>query len=150
LKTEHRAILILILLLKTGMRAGELCSLDISDVSLERREVVLKPTAKRSNRLLFFDQEMARVLQSWLVTRKHLRASGQGAFFPSKWSTRPHLNHGTITWIVSGCAERVRRPWCWLVLDWQLTGISAPPMIPQGLTICPSFVVTHPGGMLTP
>jgi hypothetical protein len=81
---------------------------------------------------LFFDQEMARVLQSWLVTRKHLRASGQGAFFPSKWSTRPHLNHGTITWIVSGCAERVRRPWCWLVLDWQLTGISAPPYDSSG------------------
>ena len=103
LKTEHRAILLL--LLKTGMRAGELCSLDVSDVSLERGEVLLKPTAKRSNRLLFFDPETARVLASWLDARKHMSWAQHGALFPSRQGER--LTTKTLTWIVSGCAERV-------------------------------------------
>lgn len=103
LKTEYKAILML--LLKTGMRAGELCSLDLSDISLERGEILLKPTAKRSNRLLFFDPETARVLQSWLAARKHMRWAPQGALFPSRQGVR--LTTKTLLWIVSGCAERV-------------------------------------------
>ena len=60
---------ILTLLLKTGMRRGELCSLDLGDLDLRDMSLVLKPTAKRTNRLLFFDHETARILQAWLTSR---------------------------------------------------------------------------------
>ena len=60
---------ILTLLFKTGMRRGELCSLDLGDLDLQNMSLVLKPTAKRTNRQLFFDHETARMLQAWLTSR---------------------------------------------------------------------------------
>jgi len=59
----------LTLFFKTGMRLGELCSLDVGDLDLQDMSLVLKPTAKRSNRQLFFDHETARMLQAWLASR---------------------------------------------------------------------------------
>lgn len=40
---------VLILLAKTGIRRGELISLDVSDVDLTENKIRLKPTAKRTN-----------------------------------------------------------------------------------------------------
>jgi integrase/recombinase XerD len=54
---------------KTSMRLGELCSLDAGDLDLQDMSLVLKPTAKRSNRQFFFDHETARMLQAWLASR---------------------------------------------------------------------------------
>lgn len=71
---------ILTMLFKTGMRRGELCSLDVNDVDLATMSLVLKPTAKRSNRTLFFDHEAARILQAWANVRPKDRGS---ALFPS-------------------------------------------------------------------
>ena len=66
----------LTLLFKTGMRLGELCNLDIGDLDLQDMSLVVKPTAKRSNRQLFFDHETSRMLQAWLASRQYLnRAS---------------------------------------------------------------------------
>lgn len=50
--TRDRAILLL--LFKTGVRISELISLDISDLDLENCQINLKPTPKRSNRIVFF------------------------------------------------------------------------------------------------
>ena len=52
------------------MRRSELRALDVSDVDMIKMEIRLKPTSKRSNRLLFFDEETADVLQNWLVSRQ--------------------------------------------------------------------------------
>lgn len=60
---------ILVLLFKTGIRLGELCRLDVGDVNMQDMSLILKPTAKRSNRLLFFDHEAAYVLQTWMAVR---------------------------------------------------------------------------------
>jgi len=76
--TRDRALLLL--LLKTGIRRGELASLDASDVSLEELTITLKPTAKRSNRLVFFDQETKAALGRWLRTRER-RAGNETALF---------------------------------------------------------------------
>ncbi|OPY54690.1 MAG: site-specific tyrosine recombinase XerC [Methanosaeta sp. PtaU1.Bin060] len=104
LKTRDRAIIVL--LLKTGMRQGELRALDVGDVDLEKGEVRLKPTAKRSNRLLFLDQESIRVLGAWLQARKHQRLNGCTALFPSLQARR--LSNPQLIYIVSQAAERVR------------------------------------------
>lgn len=62
---------IITLLAKTGMRRGELIDIDLEDIDWVEQCVTLKPKPKRSNRLVFFDDECARVLASWLKTRKN-------------------------------------------------------------------------------
>ncbi len=84
LSSRDRAIVTM--LFKTGMRRNELSSLDVDDISLDRMELLLKPTAKKSNRLLFFDYETADVLGIWLKARDNI-AKGP-ALFPSRLSDR--------------------------------------------------------------
>lgn len=67
LDTRDRAMLLL--LLKTGIRRGELASLETSDIDMRRMEIRLKPTAKRSNRIVFFDEEARDALARWLKIR---------------------------------------------------------------------------------
>lgn len=92
------------LLLKTGMRREEMRNLDISDINIEKKEILLKLTAKRSNRLLFFDDETAEVLESWLHARRY-RSHGSNALFPGRISGR--ITGWQINEIVKAHAERV-------------------------------------------
>lgn len=85
---DSRDKAIITLLLKTGMRANELLSLDVGDIDIKKMEIRLKPTTKRSNRLIFFDYEAERVLRSWLVARENRNIHGGDALFPSKTSPR--------------------------------------------------------------
>lgn len=66
--TRDRAIVII--LLKTGIRRKELLAMDVSDVNLQEMSITLKPTAKRSNRIVFFDEEARELLKRWLRTRE--------------------------------------------------------------------------------
>jgi integrase/recombinase XerD len=61
---------ILLVLAKTGMRRNELITLDVSDAELKDGRITLKPTNKRSNRVLFIDQECIKALEAWLRSRK--------------------------------------------------------------------------------
>ncbi len=81
---DSRDKCILVLLFKTGMRVGELTSLDVGDVDLDKGEIKLKLKKKRSNRVLFLDNEGIAVLQRWLAARKNRRGSGEPALFISK------------------------------------------------------------------
>lgn len=78
LSTRNQAIIML--LAKTGMRVHELTALDVADIDLQKREIRLKPTPKRSNRLLFFDDEASRVLERWLIVRS-AQGAGDGPLF---------------------------------------------------------------------
>ena len=85
--TRDRAILMIFL--KTGIRRGELISLDVEDVSLDRLTITLKETAKRSNRTVFFDEETVRALKRWLDVRQtRYKKSGEKALFVSNKGTR--------------------------------------------------------------
>lgn len=53
---------IIALLAKTGIRRNELITLDVKDVDFVEQKIVLKPTAKRTNRIVFFDDETALIL----------------------------------------------------------------------------------------
>jgi integrase/recombinase XerD len=99
--TRDRAILLL--LLKTGIRRGELASLDVSDISLEGLSIRLKPTGKRSNRLVFFDEEASQALQRWLKARAR-RAGSEPALFLA--STGKRLEARGIRNAVVRAAER--------------------------------------------
>jgi len=57
------------LMAKTGIRRNELINLDLSDIDLDEQKIRLKPTAKRSNTVVFFDDEAEDLLRRWLRSR---------------------------------------------------------------------------------
>ncbi|AKB51752.1 Site-specific recombinase [Methanosarcina barkeri str. Wiesmoor] len=58
---------------KTGIRRQELIDLDLQDLYLSKNYAILKPHAKRSNRIVFFDNECSQVLQEWITWRQNKR-----------------------------------------------------------------------------
>jgi integrase/recombinase XerD len=71
---------------KTGIRRQELIDLDLQDLYLSKGYAVLKPHAKRSNRIVFFDEECAQVLESWLSWRKTHKLRNKALFLGVKGS----------------------------------------------------------------
>jgi integrase/recombinase XerD len=102
---DSRDKCILVLLFKTGMRVGELTSLDVGDVDLDKGEVTLKLKKKRSNRVLFLDNEAIAVLQRWLAARKNRKGAEDQALFISKTGTR--ITTRSIEELIEKHAERV-------------------------------------------
>jgi len=77
---------VLMVLAKTGIRRGELISIDIADINLKDLEIILKPKAKRTNRRVIFDEETAKLLQLFLAWRKS-KAKCKSLFI-SPWGSR--------------------------------------------------------------
>jgi integrase/recombinase XerD len=102
---DSRDKCILVLLFKTGMRVGELTSLDVDDVDLDKGEVTLKLKKKRSNRVLILDNEAIAVLQRWLAARKNRKGAEDQALFMSKTGTR--ITKRSIEKLIEKHAERV-------------------------------------------
>jgi len=71
---------IAVLLAKTGIRRGELLRIDVDDINWEDYSITLKPTPKRSNRIVFFDEECAIVLKRWLRVREKLKPKSKALF----------------------------------------------------------------------
>jgi len=69
-----------VLLAKTGVRRGELIRLDVDDINWDNYSIMLKPTPKRSNRIVFFDEECAIVLRRWLRVREKLNPKTKALF----------------------------------------------------------------------
>ena len=66
----HMALMLV--LAKTGMRKGELLAMDLADLDLNKGTIIIKPKAKRTNRLAFIDEETVTMLKKYLVWRKPL------------------------------------------------------------------------------
>ena len=103
LSTRDRAIMVL--LLKTGLRCGELCSLDVNDIDFPEMTIKLKPAAKRSNRILPIDLETAEVLGRWLKARETRPSKDKQALFLSSQGER--LSASRVNSLVKQYAERV-------------------------------------------
>jgi integrase/recombinase XerD len=102
--TRDRAVLLLFL--KTGIRRNELISLDVADVDLPGQSLTLKPTAKRSNRVVFFDDEVERSLRRWISAREtRYKKRGETALFISNKGTR--LQSSAVDILVHVAGERV-------------------------------------------
>ena len=80
LDTRDKAINLL--LAKTGVRRGELIAMDIGDVNWADQSITLKRKQfrKRSNRIVFFDDEAARVLKRWIHQRSKLDSQTPALF----------------------------------------------------------------------
>jgi len=96
---------IILLFLKTGMRRGEMLRLDVSDINMVEMSLLLKETAKRSNRLLFFDSETGNALSAWLATRGRRKGHEGPALFLSNEGTR--LSKNQLQRIVTKHAQMV-------------------------------------------
>jgi len=79
---------LMLLMAKTGIRRGELISLDATDINFADQSILLKPTAKRSNRLVYFDDETEMLLRRWLKVRQGRNKRNDPALFISQQNTR--------------------------------------------------------------
>ena len=66
---------------KLGLDEGELVRIDMDDIDWKDYHITLKPTPKRSNRIVFFDGECASVLRRWILIRNEIFGSCKGALF---------------------------------------------------------------------
>jgi integrase/recombinase XerD len=96
---------VIALLAKSGVRRNELVTLDISDVDLIENKIRLKPTAKRTNRTVFFDDEAAYLLRRWLNVRESMNKKGCNALFLNHEGER--LNRSGVFNAVVEAAMRV-------------------------------------------
>jgi len=92
---------VITLLLKTGIRRGELTRLDLVDVNWQDKSITLKPTKKRSNRVVFFDEETAGILRRWAKVREGRNLRGSPALFVSP---RGRLEQNGVASIVNKAA----------------------------------------------
>lgn len=96
---------IITLLAKTGIRRNELITLDVNDIDFVEQKIILKPTAKRTNRTIFFDDEAALILRRWLRAREGLNKKGLPALFLNDEGTRM-MRHAVYDTVVNA-AQRV-------------------------------------------
>ncbi len=80
-KHEERSmeVAILLFLMDTGCRAGELCSLNIRDIDFAQSEATTK--GKTGTRVLDFTQPTADALRDWLAAREHRDCNDADALF---------------------------------------------------------------------
>lgn len=90
---------IVVLLAKTGVRRGEMLRIDVEDINWEDYSIMLKPTPKRSNRTVFFDDECATALRRWIRVREKLNPKTK-ALFVSYNTLRRLSRNGAYTAVV--------------------------------------------------
>jgi len=102
--SNPRTRAIIVLLAKTGIRRGELVSIDVDDIDWTLQSVTLKPKAKRSNRLVFFDDEATRVLRRWMMIREQITLPGEKALFVGDNGRR--INRNMVYNAVTSAAKK--------------------------------------------
>jgi len=96
---------IAVLLAKTGIRRGELLRLDVEDVNWEEYSITLKPTPKRSNRTVFFDDECAVTLRRWLKVREKLTPPTKALFV--SYQSLKRLDRNSLYTAITKYAKRL-------------------------------------------
>jgi integrase/recombinase XerD len=95
---------LLVVLVKTGVRSGELVAIDVGDIDWKNQAITLKPFRKRTNLLVFFDDETEHLLKTWLAIRKTWVADDNGPLFIADSGRLPRAKVGQI---VSSAARRL-------------------------------------------
>jgi len=95
----------MLLMAKTGIRRGELIAINVTDINFTDQSILLKPTPKRSNRLVYFDDETETLLRRWLKVRQGRNKWNDAALFISQRNSR--LEKGGIDRIIAAHAQRL-------------------------------------------
>ena len=103
IKTRDKALMTV--LAKTGVRRGELISMDVDDIDWVDQRIRLKRKNKRSNLFVYFDEEAAILLNRWLNLRHNYAKPGVDALFVGAHGYR--IGRNTVYNLVSKHAERV-------------------------------------------
>jgi len=93
------------LLAKTGVRRGELVSMDVGDVDFPLGRIKLKSKKKRSNPYVYFDDECAVLLSRWLRVRDQYANLGEVGLFVGDMGAR--IGRNMVYRSVVENAERV-------------------------------------------
>jgi integrase/recombinase XerD len=96
---------IITLLAKTGIKRNELISLDVPDVDFIENKIRLEPTAKRTNRTVFIDDECSFILRRWLKVREGMNRKHLPALFIGTWNNR--VSRNDVYLVVTKAAERM-------------------------------------------
>lgn len=96
---------VVLVLAKTGVRRKELINMDVDDIDWVEQSIQLKPTPKRSNLTVFFDDETSRTLKRWMISRENWNNKKVKALFLNERGGR--LNRNGIYELVTKHAERV-------------------------------------------
>ena len=102
---EARDRALMAVLAKTGVRRGELISMDVEDIDWEKGRVKLKGKNKRSNLYVYFDDETAVLLGRWLRVREGYAVPGVRALFVGDKGRR--IGRNMVYRIVTEHAERL-------------------------------------------
>ena len=97
---------VMVLFAKTGIRRNELINVDLKDIDWGNLSIALKKTAKRTNLLVYFDEECSRLLKRWLQLREEYNVDPkQQALFINQDNQR--LNRTAIYQMVTNYAENI-------------------------------------------
>jgi integrase/recombinase XerD len=77
--------------------------MDVSDIHWRDQSIILKPKAKRSNKIVFFDDETDYILKRWLEIRQ-ARNPTSDALWISTWGKR--IGYGSIQYNINQAAVR--------------------------------------------
>jgi len=102
---DPRDKVMVVLFAKTGVRRGELLKMDLDDVNWEDYSITLKPTPKRSNRTVFFDEECAILLRRWFRIREKLNPRTKALFI--SYNTLKRLSRNGVWTAVVKYAKRL-------------------------------------------
>lgn len=89
------------LFLSSGIRAGEMASLDLSDVDLEELTLKIRCGKGNKSRTVFFDTDTKTVLLEYVKVRKSA-LDGSNPLFTSQMATR--ISYAVINQVVKECA----------------------------------------------
>lgn len=101
---DIRTRAVLALLFKTGIRREEASNIDVDDIDWRRQSITLKPHPKRTNCVVYFDDETGRLLKHWLRFRKARGDDDKGPLFTNQRNTR--LQPNGIYNLVVAAAQR--------------------------------------------
>lgn len=91
------------LFVKTGIRRGELITIDLDDIDWSKNSISLKDKRKRTNTIVFFDSECAKVLRQWIGIRETIYVEeGCKALFVGQHGKR--LNRNGIYYAITNWA----------------------------------------------
>lgn len=102
---EIRDRALMAMLAKTGVRRGELISMDVGDIDWDHGRIKLKRKNKRSNLYVYFDEETAVLLSRWLRFRGGYAARGEAALFVGDQGKR--IGRNMVYSLVTEHAERL-------------------------------------------
>jgi len=95
---------IIALFAKTGIRRDELVTIDLEDINWLEQSITLKPKRKRSNRVVFFDDETGRILKRWIRLRERREPKTNALFIGERGG---RLERNGVYIAVTKHAERV-------------------------------------------